>query len=139
MADFIKVGFTAKGPMFEQNLVKEVQHVVNSGLLEYALIEGMNRVKDQLYPGHGRIIGNLRNHIGAKPIADNVIRIDAGQTLMPNGKDIVYAAWVEGVDPRNRTSRFKGYKMFENTKNYLNSRPDLQDKYIAKRIVEIIK
>ncbi len=139
MADFIKVGFTAKGPMFEQNLVKEVQHVVNSGLLEYALIEGMNRVKDQLYPGHGRIIGNLRNHIGAKPIADNVIRIDAGQTLMPNGKDIVYAAWVEGVDRRNRTSRFKGYKMFENTKNYLNSRPDLQDKYIAKRIVEIIK
>ena len=139
MKDFMKVGFTAKGPMFEQNLVKEVQHVVNSGLLEYALIEGMNRVKDQLYPGHGRIIGNLRNHIGAKPIADNVIRIDAGQTLMPNGKDIVYAAWVEGVDPRNRTSRFKGYKMFENTKNYLNSRPDLQDKYIAKRIVEIIK
>lgn len=139
MKDFIKVGFTAKGPMFEQNLVKEVQHVVNSGLLEYALIEGMNRVKDQLYPGHGRIIGNLRNHIGAKPIADNVIRIDAGQTLMPNGKDIVYAAWVEGVDRRNRTSRFKGYKMFENTKNYLNSRPDLQDKYIAKRIVEIIK
>ena len=139
MKDFINVGFNVSGPMFAQGLVKEVQHVVNSGLLEYALIEGMNRVKDQLYPGHGRIIGNLRNHIGAKPIADNVIRIDAGQTLMPNGKDIVYAAWVEGVDRRNRTSRFKGYKMFENTKNYLNSRPDLQDKYIAKRIVEIIK
>ena len=139
MKDFMKVGFSANGPLFEPGLVQEVQHVVNSGLLEYALIEGMNRVKDQLYPGHGRIIGNLRNHIGAKPIADNVIRIDAGQTLMPNGKDIVYAAWVEGVDPRNRTSRFKGYKMFENTKNYLNSRPDLQDKYIAKRIVEIIK
>ena len=46
MKDFIKVGFNVSGPMFEQGLVKEVQHVVNSGLLEYALIEGMNRVKD---------------------------------------------------------------------------------------------
>ena len=139
MKDFIKVGFDVKGPLFDPGLVKEVQEVINTGLVELAIIEGSNKVKDQLYPGHGRIIGNLRNHIGAKPIADNVIRIDAGQNLMPNGKDIVYAAWVEGVDRRNRTSRFKGYKMFENTKNYLNSRPDLQDKYIAKRIVEIIK
>ena len=150
MKDFIKVGFDVKGPLFDPGLVKEVQEVINTGLMELAIIEGANKVRDQLWgpprhkynqskasQRHGKMDGTLKRSVGATVVKDNVVRVDAGETLL--GKDLVYAAWVEGVDPRNRTSRFKGYKMFENTKNYLNSRPDLQDKYIAKRIVEIIK
>jgi hypothetical protein len=89
MKDFIKVGFDVKGPLFDPGLVKEVQEVINTGLVELATIEGSNKVKDQLYPGHGRITANLRNHVGAALVKDNVVRVDAGETLL--GKDIVYA------------------------------------------------
>ena len=137
MADFIKVGFTAKGPMFEPGLVKEVQEVINTGLMELAIIEGSNKVKDQLYPGHGRITANLRNHVGATVVKDNVVRVDAGETLL--GKDLVYAAWIEGVGSRNKRSRFKGYKMFEKAARHMRTSPGLWDKYIGLQIARILK
>ena len=70
-----------KGPVF--NAPSQVslgfQEAVNRGLLELATIEGSNKVKEQLYPNHGRVTGNLRNHIGAAVINDNVAQIDAGE------------------------------------------------------------
>jgi hypothetical protein len=137
MKDFIKVGFTAKGPMFEPGLVKEVQEVINTGLMELAIIEGSNKVKDQLYPGHGRITANLRNHVGATVVKDNVVRVDAGETLL--GKDLVYAAWIEGVGSRNKRSRFKGYKMFESAARHMRTSPGLWDKYIGLQIARILR
>ena len=137
MKDFIKVGFTAKGPMFEPGLANEVQEVINTGLMELAIIEGSNKVKDQLYPGHGRITANLRNHVGATVVKDNVVRVDAGETLL--GKDLVYAAWIEGVGSRNKRSRFKGYKMFEKAARHMRTSPGLWDKYIGLQIARILK
>ena len=126
MKDFIKVGFTAKGPMFEPGLVKEVQEVINTGLMELAIIEGSNKVKDQLYPGHGRITANLRNHIGATIVKDNVVRVDAGETLL--GKDLVYAGRIE-----------KQYKMFEKAARHMRDTPGLWDKYIGLQIARILR
>ena len=126
MADFIKVGFTAKGPMFEPGLVKEVQEVINTGLIELAIIEGSNKVKDQLYPGHGRITANLRNHVGATVVKDNVVRVDAGETLL--GKDLVYAGRIE-----------KQYKMFEKAARHMRDTPGLWDRYIGLQIARILK
>ena len=126
MKDFMKVGFTAKGPMFEQNLVKEVQEVINTGLMELAIIEGSNKVKDQLYPGHGRVTANLRNHIGATIVKDNGVRVDAGETLL--GKDLVYAGRIE-----------KQYKMFEKAARHMRDTPGLWDKYIGLQIARILK
>ena len=137
MKDFIKVGFDVKGPLFDPGLVKEVQEVINSGIVELATIEGSNKVKDQLYPGHGRITANLRNHVGAALVKDNVVRVDAGETLL--GKDIVYAGWVEGVSKRNARSKFKGYKMFENASKHMRTTPGLWDKYIGEVIARIIR
>lgn len=33
---------------------------------------------------------------------------------------VVYGGWLEGVDPRNRTTRFKGYRTFRIIKQELN-------------------
>jgi hypothetical protein len=33
---------------------------------------------------------------------------------------VVYGGWLEGVDPRNRTTRFKGYRTFRIVKQELN-------------------
>ena len=150
MKDFMTVGFSAKGPLFEPGLVQEVQEVINTGLMELAIIEGANKVRDQLWgpprheynqssasQRHGKMDGTLKRSVGATDIKDNVVRVDAGETLL--GKDLVYAAWIEGVGSRNKRSRFKGYKMFEKAAKHMRDTPGLWDKYIGLQIARILK
>ena len=62
--------FKLKGPMFEKptQISLGFAEAVNRGLLDLATIEGSNKVKEDLYPGHGRVTGNLRSHIGASKV-----------------------------------------------------------------------
>jgi len=129
--------FKLKGPVF--NTPSQVslgfQEAVNRGLLDLATIEGSNKVKEQLVPGHGRVTGNLRSHIGAAVTEDNVAQIDAGEHQ--HGKNIIYSAWVEGISTKNRARPgFPGWHMFENVYNHINNNPKLYEDYIAESIVE---
>jgi len=128
------VGFEIKqtGPLFDKDMPKNLIEAVNSGLLEMALIEGSNYVKDQLYEGHGFVTGNLKNHIGADLVDDLVAQVDAGRNRY--GANLVYAAWIEGVGKRNPRSRFKGYKMFENARKRMDGNQSMFDKYIGRAI-----
>ena len=128
------VGFEIKqtGPLFDKDMPKNLIEAVNSGLLEMALIEGSNYVKDQLYEGHGFITGNLKNHIGADLVDDLVAQVDAGRNRY--GANLVYAAWIEGIGKRNSGSRFKGYKMFENARKRMDGNQAMRDKYIGRAI-----
>lgn len=128
------VGFEIKqtGPLFDKDMPKNLIEAVNSGLLELALIEGSNNVKDQLYEGHGFVTGNLKNHIGADLVDDLVAQVDAGRNRY--GANLVYAAWIEGVGKRNPRSRFKGYKMFENARKRIEGNQSMFDKYIGRAI-----
>lgn len=139
MKDFMKVGFSAKGPLFEPGLVQEVQEVINTGLMELAIIEGANKVRDQLWgpprhkynqstasQRHGKMDGILKRSVGATDIKDNVVRVDAGETLL--GKDLVYAGRIE-----------KQYKMFEKAARHMRDTPGLWDKYIGLQIARILK
>ena len=127
----------ATGPLFDPDAPQHIVDAVNLGLLELATIEGSNNVKDQLYPGHGRITGNLRNHVGADLVDDLVAQIDAGKNRF--GANLVYASWVEGISAKNERSSFKGYQMFENAYNRINNNAEkLAEKYIGQRIVEAL-
>ena len=128
------VGFEIKqtGPLFDKDMPENLVKAVNSGLLELALIEGSNNVKDQLYEGHGFVTGNLKNHIGADIVDDLVAQVDAGRNRY--GANLVYAAWVEGIDKRNQRSRFKGYHMFENARKRIEGNQSMFDKYIGQAI-----
>ena len=128
------VGFEIKqtGPLFDKDMPQNLIEAVNSGLLELALIEGSNNVKDQLYEGHGFVTGNLKNHIGADIVDDLVAQVDAGRNRY--GANLVYAAWIEGVGKRNPRSRFKGYKMFENARKRIDGNQPMRDKYIGRAI-----
>jgi hypothetical protein len=126
--------FKIKGPVFQKPL--KLAEAVNRGLLDLATIEGSNKVKEQLYPGHGLITGNLRNHIGASIVRDFIAQVDAGEERY--GRNLIYAAWVEGVSPRNKKSVFKGYHMFENAYNHINNNPKLFDDYIGDALVEAL-
>lgn len=128
--------FKLRGPVFETNtqISMGFQEAVNRGLLDLATLEGSNKVKEQLYPDHGRRTGNLRNHIGANIIRDNVAQIDAGEYRY--GANLIYANWVEGISTRNSDDGFSGFQMFENTYEYIDNNPRLYEDYIAESIVE---
>ena len=137
MAEAVGFEIRATGPIFDADLPQNLVDAANKGLLEMATIEGSNNVKDQLYPGHGRITGNLRNHVGADLVDDLVAQIDAGKNRF--GANLVYASWVEGISVRNERSRFKGYHMFENAYQRLNNNASkLAEQYIGERIVEAL-
>ena len=126
MADRFDVRFEVEGPVLGANVPKVMQEIVNRGLLDLATIEGSNHVKDQLYPGHGRITGNLRNHVGANLIQDNLAVVDAGESRY--GADIAYAQKVE-----------KRYGMFAKTAARLRSTPGLYQQYIGDALVEALQ
>ena len=125
-----------KGPMFEDGsqISLGFAEAVNRGLLDMAQIEGANRVKEQLTPGHGRVTANLRNHIGASVTKDYEAQVDAGAHLL--GANIIYSSWVEGISSRNKKSTFKGYGMFKDAYDHINNNPELYDKYIGDAIIE---
>ena len=129
-----EVGFDIKqtGPLFAEDMPRNLLEAVNSGLLELALIEGSNDVKDQLYEGHGFVTGNLKNHIGADLVDDLVAQVDAGKNRY--GANLEYAAWIEGIGSRNPRSRFKGYRMFENTRKRIEGNPKMWESYIGRAI-----
>ena len=128
--------FKVKGPMFDapSQVSLGLTEAVNRGLFDLATIEGSHRIKQDLYPGHGRITGNLRNHIGASVPRDNVAQIDAGEFRY--GRNLIYSSWVEGISERNRKSVFKGYGMFADAYIHINNNPKLYEEYIGDAIVE---
>ena len=128
--------FKIKGPMFESGtqITQGFAEAVNRGLLDMAQIEGANRVKEQLYPGHGRVTANLRNHIGASVTKDYEAQVDAGAHHL--GANIIYSSWVEGISSRNKTSTFKGYGMFQNAYDHIDNNPELYEKYIGDALIE---
>jgi len=131
-----EVGFAVNlkesGPLFADNMPKNLVEAVNSGILELALIEGSNYVKDQLYEGHGFITGELKRHVGADLVADLVAQVDAGKNRY--GANLVYASWIEGISSRNQRSRFKGYHMFENARRRMDGNQAIRDRYIGRSI-----
>jgi len=128
--------FKMNGPMFETptQVGLGFAEAVNRGLLDLATIEGANKVKEQLYPGHGRITANLRNHIGASIVRDYVSQVDAGEARY--GANLIYSSWVEGISKRNKTSVFKGYGMFQNAYDHINNNPKLYEDYIGDALIE---
>ena len=123
MAEAFSVKFEVEGPVLGANVPNVIKEIVNRGLLDLATIEGSNKVKDQLYPGHGRITGNLRNHVGANLVKDNLAVVDAGEARY--GADIQYAVKVE-----------KRYGMFAKSTARINATPSLYYQYIGDALVE---
>jgi len=110
-----KAKVTAKGPLFDDT-VEALARAANRALTDIAVM-GANRVKKELYPGHGRITANLRSHVGGSLVKNFHAQIDAGEARY--GANIIYASWVEGTSSRNKRSRFKGYHMFQHARDWL--------------------
>ena len=109
------IEFRYSGPLF-LDPVNSLQKAADRALTDIAVM-GANKVKEQLYPNHGRVTANLRNHVGGNLVKSLHAQIDAGEARY--GRNIVYAGWVEGISSLNQRSVFKGYGMFKNVEDWL--------------------
>ena len=137
MAEPFGVHFEITGPVFDGRGLRVMQGIINRGLTDIALLEGANKVKDQLYgpaasqywkadpsQRHGAKSRDLKRRIGIKLIKDNLAVFDAGK--YSHGESIHYAEKVEGL-----------YHMFENATNAINrAMPQMYDKYIGDALIE---
>ena len=142
--------FKLKGPVFEKptQISLGIVQAVNRGLLDLVIIEGSNRVKEELWgptseeaykkstPGqrHGAKTRTLRRAIGGSVPEDGIGQIDAGENQY--GSNLIYSSWVEGISSRNKRSTFKGYGMFQNAYDHINNNPKLYEQYIGDALIE---
>ena len=126
-----------KNPGLSPALAGQAEKATMAGLLELATIEGQVVVQKQLYPGHGFVIGHLFKHIGAAKVGSLTAQFDAGQNRY--GKNLIYSYWIEGVGSRNKTSSFKGYRMFAKAYERLASKPNLWKKYVGPRLMKVFE
>ena len=137
MAEAFNVKFEVTGPIFDGSGLRVMPGIINRGLMDIAILEGSNKVKDQLYgpsasqywkadpsQRHGAKTRDLKRRVSAILIEDNKAVFDAGK--FSHGESIHYAEKIEGL-----------YHMFEKANNAIQSNKQaLQDKYIGDALVE---
>ena len=129
-----RLGFQVelKGKLFSPTVDKELVKALNKGITRMALVSE-ERVKSQLWKGHGVVTGHLRRSVSGELVRDLVAQTDAG--AVRQGANVVYATWIEGTSKRNKTTRCKGYRMFDKARKKLQGELVANaDKYFAKHI-----
>lgn len=99
------------GPMFSALPAQKTDAVLEKTISEL-VAEGEKRVKLQLYTGHGVRTGFYRRSVHGEVLGSR-------RGIIHDSR-VVYGPWLEGVTPRNRASRFKGYAMFRNAYQQLD-------------------
>ena len=74
-----RLGFQVelKGKLFSPTVDKELVKALNKGITRMALVSE-ERVKSQLWKGHGVVTGHLRRSVSGELVRDLVAQTDAG-------------------------------------------------------------
>ena len=131
MAEPFGVHFEITGPVFDGSGLRVMQGIINRGLFDIAVLEGANKVKDQLYgppasqywkadpkTRHGAKSRDLKRRVAASQPSDNLAVFNAG--------GIEYAPKIEAL-----------YGMFEKATAEINrNKAALYHKYIGGALIE---
>tara|TARA_R110002110_G_scaffold49697_1_gene147669 strand:- start:105 stop:521 length:417 start_codon:yes stop_codon:yes gene_type:complete len=138
MAGLLKVEVSLHGKIANAaKMNAKAEKAVMAGLLELATMEGQVRVQKELYPGHGFVTGHLFKHIGAAKVGPLTAQFDAGHNRY--GANLIYSYWIEGSSPKNVSSSFKGYKMFDRAYQRLATKPNLWKRYVGMRVMRAFR
>ena len=131
MAEPFNVHFEITGPVFDGSGLRVMQGIINRGLEDMAILEGANKVKDQLYgppasqywkadpkTRHGAKSRDLKRRVSASLPSDNLAVFDAG--------GLHYAPKIEAL-----------YHMFEKATAEINrNKAALYHQYIGGALIE---
>jgi hypothetical protein len=100
-----------KGTIFNASATKAAGQRMTTRVNDLLAQEGVRRVKDRLDVVLQNPTGFYRSRI-------QVDRRSQYRGISDGG--VVYGGWLEGVDSRNRTTRFKGYRTFRIVKQSID-------------------
>jgi hypothetical protein len=106
----IELGLTASGPIADglaEGMIRDWIGEVTEDIAQ----EGVNRLQHWVMDKTGRGTGHYQAEI---VISD----LFYGDKLIHD--PVVYGPWLEGTSERNRSTRFKGYHLWRETKRTLN-------------------
>lgn len=107
----MNVKISQKGAVFSAAATKAAGQRMVIAINDALAQEGVNRIKD-------RLSQVLKHPTGYYESRIQVDRRSQYRGISDGG--VVYGGWLEGVDPRNRTTRFKGYRTFRIIKQELD-------------------
>lgn len=116
-----------KGAIFDANKTKAAAARMVKDLNDTLAQEGVKRVKTHL-----RQV--LRNPSGFYESKIEVQRRSVYRGIWDS--NAAYGGWLEGVDPRNRTTRFKGYFTFTIVKHTLDQDKDKLMQPIVNKFID---
>ena len=99
----LSLTFKTSGPLFDGRAKRAMQAATKSAISELVAL-GETLVKKDLRPGHGLITGHYRRSITGE--------MKSSTLGIVHDRNVVYGPWLEGTSSRNKTTRFKGYRMF---------------------------
>lgn len=105
------VSVKLKGTIFNAAKSGAAAQRVVIGMNDLLAQEGVNRVKDRL----GQVLQNPTGYYESRIQVD---RRSQYRGISDGG--VVYGGWLEGVDSRNKTTRFKGYRTFRIVRQSIN-------------------
>jgi hypothetical protein len=107
----VRVYVRAQGPLFD-GAAPEIIHAWMDEVKKDIAQEGVNRLRAFVMNKTGRATGHYQSEIQTSTlVAFNDIRIF---------DPVVYGPWLEGTSKRNRSTRFKGYRLWRKTAQALN-------------------
>ncbi len=111
----VNVSVELKGTVFNASVSKAAGQRMLTRVNEVIAIEGVRRVKARL----GQVLQNPTGYYESR------IQVDRGSQYRGiSDGGMVYGGWLEGVDSRNKTTRFKGYRTFRIIRQELNRDKD---------------
>jgi len=126
----INVSVQQKGAVFSASAVKAnaARMVVN--INEAIADEGVTRVKTRL----GQVLKHPTGHYQSKI---QVVKRSVYRGISDGG--VIYGGWLEGVDSRNKTTRFKGYRTFRTIKQEMQREKGRIAEPIVRRLIKEVK
>jgi hypothetical protein len=116
----VKMDISITGPLFEQDpRIRPWEGMMVQRLIE----KGEDNLDGLLRPRPAGVYLSVeqagRGKASTGHYRRNVVGKQRGLVGIITDSGVVYGPWLEGTGSRNKTTRFKGYKSFRRTKQYL--------------------
>lgn len=112
----VSVSLDVSGPLADGRAEKAVEDWQERTTQALAA-EAVKMLGDTAMDKSGRASGAFREHLKA-------VTVSPGEASVPGPmiRGVVWAPWLEGTSTRNKSTQFRGYKLFAKTRAELNQR-----------------
>lgn len=125
----LNVSVDHKGAIFSRAATKAAAARMVVRMNEAIADEGVNRIKHRL----GQVLQNPTGYYES-----NIQTVKGSTYRGISDGGVVYGGWLEGVDSRNKTSRFKGYRTFRIVQQELaRDKEKIAQPYVNKFVEEL--